>query len=103
MARMSDNDDFPSRYFGDSLQLTNWILDSEATFHMTPQVSDFISVLLEDRDKCIEVVDENHITEKQTQQVRIKMCDDNRDTFIATLHNVLLTPDLCKKLFSIIM
>ena len=102
MARMSDNDDFPSRYFGDSLQLTNWILDSEATFHMTPQVSDFISVLLEDRDKCIEVVDENHITEKQTQQVRIKMCDDNRDTFIATLHNVLLAPNLCNRLFSII-
>ena len=30
------------------------------------------------------------------------MCDDNGDTFIATLHNVLLAPDLCESLFSII-
>ena len=30
------------------------------------------------------------------------MCDDNGDTFIATLHNVLLVPDLCYGLFSII-
>ena len=30
------------------------------------------------------------------------MCDDNGDTFIVTLHNVLLAPDLCDRLFSII-
>ena len=30
------------------------------------------------------------------------MSDDNRDPFIAMLHNVLLAPDLCDKLFSII-
>ena len=30
------------------------------------------------------------------------MCDDNRETFIATLYNVLLAPDLCDRLFSII-
>ena len=30
------------------------------------------------------------------------MCDNNGDTFIATLHNVLLAPDLCDRLFSII-
>ena len=28
MARMYDNDEIPSRDFGDSSQLTNWILDS---------------------------------------------------------------------------
>ena len=27
--------------FGDSPQLINWILDSGATFHMTPEISDF--------------------------------------------------------------
>ena len=42
MARMSNNDECPSENFGDSSQLTNWILDSGATFHMTPEVSDFI-------------------------------------------------------------
>ena len=30
------------------------------------------------------------------------MCDDHGDTFIATLHNVLLAPELCDRLFSII-
>ena len=42
MARMSGNDECPSGNFGDSLQLTNWILDSGATFHMSPEVSDCI-------------------------------------------------------------
>ena len=30
------------------------------------------------------------------------MFDNNGETFIATLYNVLLTPDLCDRLFSII-
>ena len=30
------------------------------------------------------------------------MCDDNGDPLIATLHNVLLAPDLCDRLFYII-
>ena len=36
MARMSGNDECPSRDFGDSSQLTNCILDSRATCPMTP-------------------------------------------------------------------
>ena len=38
MARMSGNDKFPSGSFGDSSQCTNWILDSRAMCHMTPEV-----------------------------------------------------------------
>ena len=34
---MSYNDKIPSRDFGDSLQLTYWILDSVAMCHMTLQ------------------------------------------------------------------
>ena len=30
------------------------------------------------------------------------MCDDNLKTFVATLYNVLLAPDLCDRLFSIV-
>ena len=30
------------------------------------------------------------------------MFDDNRNTFVATLYNVLLAPDLCDRLFSVI-
>ena len=53
-------------------------------------------------DKYIEVAEGHHVTAKQKGQVRIQMCDDNRKTFIASLYNVLLPPDLCNRLFSII-
>ena len=102
MARMSSNDEFPSGNFGDSSQLTNWILDYGATCHMTPEVSDLIPSLLEDTYKHIEVADGHHVKEKQKGQVRIKICDNNGDPFIATLHNVLLERDLSVGLFSII-
>ena len=62
---MSGNEKNSSRYFGDSSKLSNWILDSGATFHMTPQVSGFIPGLLEDTDKYIEVADGHNITAKQ--------------------------------------
>ena len=60
MARMFDNDKSSSSDYGDSLKLTNWILDSGAMCHMTPQVSYFIPSLLEDMDKHIEDADGNH-------------------------------------------
>ena len=47
MARMSGIDKYPSRNLGDSSQLTNCVLDSGATCHMTPEVSYFIPVSLE--------------------------------------------------------
>ena len=36
MARMSNDDKLENKDFGDSSQLTNWILDSGATCHMMP-------------------------------------------------------------------
>ena len=51
--------------------------------------------------KYIEVVDGHHVTEKQKGQVRIQICEDNGKPFIATLHNVILSPDLYNRLFSI--
>ena len=65
MARKSGIDECPSGSSCDSQQLTNWILDSGATCHMTTEVSDFIPDLLEDTDKHIEVADGHHVTEKQ--------------------------------------
>ena len=99
---MSKNDEFTSINFDDSSQLTNWILNSVATCHMTPEVSDFIPGSLEDTDKQIEVADGHHPTEKQNEQVRSEMFNNTRDPFIATLHSKLLAPDLCDMLFSII-
>ena len=103
MARMSGNDECTTGNFDGSLQLTTWNLYSEATCHMSPEVSDFIQCLLEDIDNLIEVADGHHVTAKQKLQVRIKMCDNNGDPFIATLHKIILEPDLCDRLFSIIM
>ena len=57
MARMSSNDERSRDKYGDSLQVTNWILDSGATCHMRPEVLDLITGSLEDRDKYIEVAD----------------------------------------------
>ena len=42
MAQMYSNDKRKSVKYGDILQFTNWILDSEATCHIMPEVSDFI-------------------------------------------------------------
>ena len=72
MTQMSSNDKRSSEKYGDSSQLTNWILDSRATCDMTPEVSDFIPGSLEDKDKYIEVADEHHVTAKQKGQVQIK-------------------------------
>ena len=65
MACMSGNDECPSGNFGDSFKLTNWILDSGSTCHMTLEVSDFISGSLEDTDKNIEVADRHHVMAKK--------------------------------------
>ena len=61
---------------------------------MTPEGSEFITGILEDTDKQIEVADDHQVTAKHKGQVQIKMCDDNGDHFIATLYNVLLAPEL---------
>ena len=66
---------------------------------MTPEVSDFFSYSLEDTDKHIEVANRHHVTAKQKWRSGIKVCDNDWDTFIATLHNVLLAPDICSRLF----
>ena len=69
---------------------------------MTPEFIDFIPGSLEDTDKYIEVAHRHHVTVKQKGSVQIQMCNDNGKAFIATLYNVLLAPDLCDRLFSII-
>ena len=102
MARMSNDDEREIKEYGDSSQWTNWILDSGATCHMTPEVTDFFPGSLEDTDKFIEVAEGHHVTAKQKGSVRIQMCDDNKRKFVATLYNVLLVPDLCDRLFLII-
>ena len=69
--------------------------------HIKPEVSYLIPGSLEDTVNTLKL--RTDITSQQKKsQVRIKMCDDNGNPFIATLHNVILAPDLCDNLFSII-
>ena len=64
MERMSPNKEIPRRDFGDSLKLTNWILDSGAACHMKPEIQYFIPVLLAETDKYNKVADGHLITVK---------------------------------------
>ena len=102
MAHISTNAESTRRNDWDISQLTNWILDSGATFHMTLEISDFIPGSLVETDKYIEVADENFVTVKQIGEVQIKMCDNNRKPLIDTLYNILLELYSCDKLFSIV-
>ena len=70
---MSSDEKRKNKYYGNILRLTNWILDSEAMYHMTLEVTDFIPDSLEDTDKFIEVADRHHVTAKQKGSVRIQM------------------------------
>ena len=44
----------------------------------------------------------DHVIAKQKVSVRTQIFDNNGNTLVATLCNVLLAPDLCDRLFSII-
>ena len=101
MTSTSSNVKIPRIKYGKSSQLTNFILDSCENCHMTPYISDFIPVSLVETDENIKVADGNFVTTKQTGQVQIEMRDDNVESFIDTLYNVLFAPDLCNQLLYI--
>ena len=48
-------------------------------------------------------MDGHYVMANQKVHVQMKMCDDNENHLIATLHSVLLAPDLCGGLLSNIM
>ena len=70
---------------------------------MTPDISDFMPGPLAETDKYIEVLYEHLITAKKTGEFQTKIPDDNGKPFIDMLYNVLIAPDFCNRLFSIIM
>ena len=96
------NAESPRRNYGDSSQLTNCILYSGATCHITPEISDFILGSLVETDQYIKVAVRKHFTAKQIGEVQIEIRDNNGKTFIDTLYNVLFAPDFFNWLFSII-
>ena len=67
---MSSNAESPRISFVDNSLLTNWILDSGATCHTTPGISDFISGSLVEMDKYIEVSDGHFVTLKKQDKFK---------------------------------
>ena len=63
---MFSNAESPRQDLGESSQLTNWLLDSGGTCHVTQDISYFIPGSMMEMDKYIEVTDENFVTAKQT-------------------------------------
>ena len=53
MECMSSNVKISRRDFGDRSQLINWVLDSGATCHLTPEISHFVPTSLVRTDKYI--------------------------------------------------
>ena len=53
-------------------------------------------------DKHIEVADRHHVIATKKGHLQKKMCNDNRNLFIATLHSVVLAQDKWDRFFSII-
>ena len=74
MARMFGNDECPSGNLGDSLHLTNWILDYGAPCHMTPEVSGFIPGSLEDTDNTEMLEDISERSKFRTNVNRREAC-----------------------------
>ena len=70
MARMYGNNKCTSVNFGNSSQLTYWILDYGSTNHMTSGVSGFIPGQLKDADKRIGVADRHQVTAKQKDKYK---------------------------------
>ena len=63
MVRMSGNDECPSGKYGESSQLTNWVLDYISMCHMMPEVLNFIPGSLKYTDIHIEVAD-GHLSQQ---------------------------------------
>ena len=77
-----------------------WIVEQRATRHHQFQI--LFQVHYKIRINTLKL--RTDITsQRKKSQVWIQTSDNNGDPFIATLHNVLLEPDLCDRSFSIIM
>ena len=66
MAHMSSNAEITRINHEEISQLSNLVLNSDATCHMTPEISDFIPRWLVETYKYTKVTDRNFVTLKRT-------------------------------------
>ena len=70
MAHMSTNAESHRRNYGENSQLTYLILDSGASYHITPEISNFIPDSSVETNKYIEVSEGN--SSQQNRQRKLK-------------------------------
>ena len=70
MACVYTNEIIPGTDDEYSSQPSNFILDSGATCHMAPDISDFIPGALAGTDKYIEVTNENFVTAEKQDKIK---------------------------------
>ena len=74
-----------------------WIIDQRATWHQRFRI--LFQVCYKIRINTLKLRTDIMSWQNKTDKYELKMCDNNGYLFIATLHNVLLAPDLCDRLF----
>jgi hypothetical protein len=82
------------------ISVTEWLIDSGATAHMTPSKEDFNGTLTP-FDSIVETANGGIIRITHIGTVRILMCDIFRpdNTIVVKLHNVLVVPGLTKSYY----
>ncbi len=85
---------------GDPHNLTNWLMDSGATAHMTPRFADLEDVE-EGLNLGVEVADGHVVHCNKRGKIRVIMTDDNGDPLHALVHDCLYVPGLSRRLFSV--
>jgi len=85
---------------GEPCDLGNFLPDSGAMQHMTPQRADLFDVA-EGQNLGVEVADGHVIHCSVTGKIQLQMTDDNGDPLNTVLHDVMYTPGLSRRLFSI--
>ena len=81
--------------------LSNWVMDSGCTCHMTPFKSDFLHHTLVHENKIVEVADGNSIPATLSGTINLHVYTAKHEKLLLTLQNVLFVPTLSRRLFSL--
>jgi len=85
---------------GDPRNLKNYLLDSGANQHMTPQFEDLEDVV-EGKHLSVKVTNGHIIKCPATRMIKLEMLDDDGNTLEVKLYDVMYVPGVSRRLFSI--
>ena len=81
--------------------INNWLIDSGASKHMTPNLNDFDCDSLEPTGKIVTIADGTELQCHRFGKVTLRMHSDFGQEFYAKLQDVLYVPGLARRLFSV--